>query len=95
MPALIDDWLTARVPEDQIVLRCAEIDVMHAAIRAGQGLGIVNVRMAESDPAYLQCFDPLPELESRHLMLISPEAHRRPEVRAFTKFFAPRYAAIL
>ena len=94
VPALIDDWLTARVPEDRIVLRCAEIDVMHAAIRAGQGLGIVNVRMAESDPAYLQCFDPLPELESRHLMLISPEAHRRPEVRAFTKFFAPRYAAI-
>lgn len=29
-----------------------------------------------------------------NVMLISPDAYRRPEVKEFTKFFAPRYAAI-
>ena len=94
VPARIDDWLTSMVSPDQITLTCAEIDVMHAAIRAGQGLGVVNLKMAESDGGFIRCSDPIDALTSQHLMLIGPEAWRRPEVRTFTRFFAPRYAAI-
>ena len=31
---------------------------------------------------------------AEHLMLISPKAYKRAEVKEFTKFFAPRYATI-
>jgi hypothetical protein len=54
----------------------------------------MNVRLAEADEGLIRCFDPPEELSAQHLMLIAPEAYRRPEVRAFTRFFAPRYAAI-
>gem|GEM_PF-4454233 len=42
----------------------------------------------------MPCFDPIPELEMQHLMLISPEAYRRRQVKAFVSHFAPRYAAL-
>lgn len=89
-----NDWLAAHVRPDQIRQTFTEIHMMHAAIRAGHGLGIMNVKLAEGDETLIQCFAPPEELFSEHLMLIAPEAYRRPEVKAFVKFFAPRYAAI-
>ncbi|WP_176445123.1 hypothetical protein [Maliponia aquimaris] len=41
-----------------------------------------------------RCFDPIAELDAEHLLLVSPEAWRRREVKEFVTFFAPRYAAI-
>ncbi|MEZ5723053.1 MAG: hypothetical protein R3D59_16805 [Paracoccaceae bacterium] len=52
------------------------------------------MRKCAGDPELIPCFDPPPELDAEHLMLVTPEAWRRPEVKAFTRFFAPRYAAI-
>ena len=92
-PAL-HDWLTRHVAAGQITNTFSEIDLMHAAIRSGQGLGLINVALAKADPTLLPCFEPIPELAAEHLLLISPEAYRRPEIRAFVSFFAPRYAAI-
>ena len=71
-----------------------EIDLMHAAIKAGHGLGLMNDKLAEGDETLIRCFEPIEELSRQHLMLIAPQAYRRPEVKAFVKFFAPRYAAI-
>jgi DNA-binding transcriptional LysR family regulator len=91
------DWLLRHVSPDQIVMSFSETALMDAAIRAGHGLGIVNVKLAEPEEkagTMIRCFEPPEELSSQHLMLISPEAYRRPEVKKFTKFFAPRYAAI-
>lgn len=93
-PPRLDDWLAAHVAPEQVVMSFAEIDLMDAAIVAGRGLGLMNLRMAERHPTLIRCFDPIEELSSRHLLLVSPEAWRREEVRAFTRFFAPRYAAI-
>ena len=70
---------------------------MDAAIRAGHGLGIVNVKLAELEEkagTMIRYFEPPEELSSQHLMLISPEAYRRPDVKKFTKFFALCYVAI-
>ena len=94
VPSVFHDWLVERVEPDQIVATYSELDLMHSAIRAGQGLGISNVKLLESDNTFIQCFDQIKELSAPHLLLISPDAYRRPEVRAFVKFFAPRYAAI-
>jgi len=94
VPPASDDWLRKHVAPERIVSAFSELDLMHAAIRAGRGLGIVNMKLAERDPALIRCSEPIGELSSDHLMLISREAYRRPEIKDFTKFFAPRYAAI-
>ena len=94
VPPTYNDWLRRHVRPEQIRQTYSEIDLMHAAIRSGHGLGFMNVKLAEADDTLVQCFAPLEEMHSEHLMLIAPEAYRRPEVKAFTKFFAPRYAAI-
>ncbi len=94
VPDYLHSWLLKHVSPKQIHLTFSEIDLMHAAIRSGHGLGLVNLRMADAEADLLRCFDPIEELSAEHLMLVSPEAYRRPEVKAFTKFFAPRYAEI-
>ncbi len=94
VPNVFHDWLLRHVSPDQIVMSFSEIDVMHAAIKAGHGLGVMNIKLAEADEAFVQCFDAIDELSVPQLMLVAPEAYRRPEVKAFVSFFAPRYAAI-
>lgn len=91
------DWLLRYVSPGQIVMSFSELGLMEAAIRAGHGLGIMNLKLAEPEEAagtLIRCFDPPAEMSAQHLMLVSPDAYRRPEVKVFTKFFAPRYAAI-
>lgn len=94
VPAALHDWLIRHVTQDDIVMSFTEIDLMHAAIKAGHGLGLMNDKLAEGDETLIRCFEPIEELSRQHLMLIAPQAYRRPEVKAFVKFFAPRYAAI-
>lgn len=93
VPDYLHRWLVERVKPEQIVASFRDPDLMKAAVRAGQGLGIVNLRQAQGDDVLIRCFGDLEELSRQHLLLVSREAYRRPEVKAFTKFFAPRYAA--
>lgn len=93
-PPVLHDWIAKRVGADQIVGTYPEIELLTSALKAGLALGLDNVRKCEGDPDLIPCFAPPEELNAEHLMLVSPEAYRRPEVRAFTKFFAPRYAAL-
>lgn len=94
VPQAFHDWLLSQVPPDRILRTFSEIDLMHAAIKAGHGLGVMNLRYAEDHPSLIRCLEPIEALTSEHLMLIAPEAWHRPEVKSFTRFFAPRYAAI-
>ena len=94
VPDYLHDWLLRHASPDQIVLSVSEMGLMMASIRAGQGLGLVNLRLADSDRSLIRCFGDIEELSRSNMMLIAPDAYRRPEVKAFTKFFAPRYAAI-
>lgn len=89
------DWILDHVPRSAITKFYSELELYDAAVRAGQGVGVINVRMAEDYEragTLVQCFGPIDELSMDHLMLIAPTAYRRPEVRRFTKYFAPRYA---
>lgn len=94
VPPALHEWLLRHVPESQVVQVFSEIDLLHAAIVSGRALGVQNLRLAADTPGMMPCFDPIPELEMQHLMLISPEAYRRREVKAFVSHFAPRYAAL-
>lgn len=94
VPPVFHNWLMRYASRDQIVMSFSEIELMHSAARAGQGLALMNMRHVEGDPLLVCCFDPPEELSAEHVMLVSPDAYRRPEVREFTKFFAPRYAAL-
>ena len=93
VPDYLHQWLVARVKPQQIVASFLDTDLMKAAVRSGQGLGLVNLRQAKDDSGLIRCFGDIDDLTRQHLILISPEAYRRPEVKKFTKFFAPRYAA--
>lgn len=91
------DWLSRRVSPDQIVMSYSEIELMKVAVRSGHGLGIINIVHVEADESagtLIRCFEPPEEMSMQHLMLISPDAYLRPEVKEFARFFAPRYAAI-
>lgn len=94
VPQTFHKWLLKYITPDQIVLSFTEIDMMHSAIRSGRGLGIANLKLAEGDPMLIRCFDPPEELSAAHVLLVSPDAYRRSEVKEFVKFFAPRYAAL-
>ncbi len=92
--ARLHDWIAARVAPDQIISTVQEPELLIATIKSGQALGIDNVRKNLSDPEMILCFDPPEELNADQLLLVPPAAYRRAEVKAFIKFFAPRYAAI-
>ncbi|MDI3338748.1 LysR family transcriptional regulator [Defluviimonas aestuarii] len=87
-------WLLQFITPDQIVGAFAEFALMREAVTNGQGLGLLNVKHSEPDDNLIRCFDPVEALTQDHLLLVSPEAYRRPEVKKFIKFFAPRYASI-
>ncbi|SPH16923.1 HTH-type transcriptional regulator DmlR [Defluviimonas aquaemixtae] len=94
VPDVLHNWLHQHVLPDQIVATFSEIDLMYSSIKAGNGLGLVHARWADTQDTLLRCFGNIEELSRPVTMLIAPDAYRRQEVKAFTKFFAPRYAAI-
>jgi len=94
VPNVFHEWLEQHVAPEQVVATFSEMDLMHAAVRSGQGLGISNVKLVEADEELIRCFDAIDDLTAPHLILISQEAYRRQEIKLFVKYFAPRYAAI-
>ena len=81
-PAHLHQWLQRHVSPEQILKSFSEIDLMIAAIKAGHGLGLMNEKLAETDKTLVRCFDSIEELSAPHMMLIAPEAYRRPEVES-------------
>lgn len=93
VPDILHDWLLRHVAADQIIKSFSDIEQMYSSIRTGHGLGLAHTDWADREPSLLRCSENIEELGRPLMMLISPDAYRRREVRAFTKFFAPRYAA--
>lgn len=84
-------WLLDRISPDQIVARSGDVESVAASIEAGLGLGPLSVAFALDYPSLVRCFDPPEGTDVHSWLLISPDAYRRPEVRAFAAFFAPRF----
>jgi len=86
-----NQWLLARVGEDQVVMTVRDILAMASNIKLGIGVGVLPTRFQSGNPNLVQCLE-LPEgTGSIVWLLVNPTAYKRPEVKAFTKFFAPKY----
>ncbi len=90
----INDWLLERIETSQIVARCKQVEAMIAAVRAGFGIGPLPSSLANDDGTLVRCFEPPEGTAVSSWLVISPDAYSRPEVRAFSRFFAPRFRAI-
>ncbi|WP_435257613.1 LysR family transcriptional regulator [Thioclava sp. FR2] len=90
---MLNNWLLERISEDQIVSRSADAESVTAAIAAGLGIGPVSTTLSFDYPSLVACFEPMEDICTTSWLVISPQAYRRPEVRAFAKFFAPRFRA--
>lgn len=74
------------------IVRCATTADLMMAIETGQGIGPFPVNVGDANPNLVRCFDPPPNADLLIWMITSPAAHKRPEVRRFTAFAAPRIA---
>ena len=88
-------WLETQIEPSQIVMKCTDFNSMLAALRAGLGLGTMGSGIGDLDPSLIRCFAPPPGMAVTTWLVASPQAHKRPEVRAFCDDFAPRYSAML
>lgn len=93
MPRQLFDWLYTRLQPAQRTMICSDWPSLLAAIQSGIGIGPIATATGDDKDGLIRCFD-LPESASYvTMLLISPQAYRRPEVKTFTAFFAPRYTA--
>jgi DNA-binding transcriptional LysR family regulator len=88
----INEWLLERIEPDQIAMTCQDFKAMETAVQMGAGIGMLPTRFMNSDETLVQCFELPEELGSTVWLLVNPSAYRRPEVKAFTAYFAPRYS---
>jgi len=92
-PIKLNNWLLGRIDPDQIMMRVPDINAMFTAIEMGAGLGPLPTSQVKIQDKVIRCFAPPPETALTLWLLVNPKAYRRAEVKAFTSFFAPRYAA--
>ncbi|WP_170609101.1 LysR family transcriptional regulator [Ruegeria arenilitoris] len=91
----LNDWLFERIDSDQIAMTCQDIKSMETAVQMGAGIGTLPTRFMKSDDSLVHCIELPADLGSTVWLLVNPSAYRRPEVKAFTAYFAPRYSAHL
>lgn len=74
------------------IVRCATTNDILMALQTGQGIGPFPVTFGDAVPNLVRCFDPPPGSDLPVWLIASPSAYKRPEVRQFTAFAAPRIA---
>lgn len=88
-------FLMDRITPDQLVMECDTFQGVVAAVLSGFGIGPMGVGLASDTPTLNVCLEPQEEFSFVTWLITSPQAHKRPEVRTFTNYFAPRYKAML
>jgi len=91
----VNKWLLQRINPDQIAMTCQDFKAMETAVQMGAGIGVLPTRFMKSDDTLVHCIELPEDLGSTVWLLVNPSAYRRPEVKAFTAYFAPRYSAHL
>lgn len=94
IPHAFNNWLLDRIDADQVVMTCKDIETLESAVEMGAGIGPVPTCHLKSKTNLVACFALPPEINITSWLLAGPSAYRRPEVRAFTAFFAPRFSAL-
>ncbi|CTQ51839.1 D-malate degradation protein R [Roseibium album] len=88
----INNWLLPRIDPSQIAMTCQDFRAMESSIQMSAGIGTLLTRFMRTDDSLVQCFELPDTLGANVWLLVNPTAYRRPEVKAFTTFFAPRYS---
>ncbi|MEL6916068.1 MAG: LysR substrate-binding domain-containing protein [Pseudomonadota bacterium] len=78
--------------ERRHVLRCPGANDVLMALKTGQAIGPLPIFDGDAHGELVRCFDPPEQSKLTVYLLAGPEAYRRPEVRAFLTFAAPRIA---
>lgn len=86
-------WLMGHLDPAQICMTCDNVQAMEVAILMGAGIGLMPGGFDRNE-SVVRCFALPPETATSSWLLVSPAAYRRPEVKAFTAFFVPRYRAM-
>jgi DNA-binding transcriptional LysR family regulator len=76
-------WLRDAVSPEAITYRASEPEATGAAVRAGLGLGFLQVREAEADPGLVQILPPVPEWASALWIVTHVDLHRTLKVQSF------------
>ena len=87
-------WLLARIDAGQIALTSEFFAAIDVAVLMGLGIGARPNYFGRSNDNVIRCLELPPETALPVWFLVNPAAYRRPEVRAFTAFFVPRYRAM-
>jgi DNA-binding transcriptional LysR family regulator len=94
VPHLVNNWLLTRIEASQIAMTCPDMKSMSAAVQMGAGIGMLPTRFKANTDGVVACFELPIETAITAWLLVNPTAYRRPVVKAFTAFFAPRYSAL-
>lgn len=94
VPHLFNNWLLDRIDASQVAMSCKDIASLGSAVEMGAGIGPLPTRDAKSRDKVVVCFELPPETRISSWLLVSSAAYCRPEIKAFTAFFAPRYSAL-
>lgn len=92
-PIHINNWLLSQIDHDQIAMRVPSMNAMFTAIEMGAGIGPLPTSHLRPQNRMIRCFDPPAETAVTMWLLVNAGAYSRPEVKAFTSYFAPRFAA--
>ena len=87
------NWLWERIEPDQVASKLRDVEGLLAAIRSGLGVGPHSITAAADDPNLVRGMIAPPETDVFSWLVFSPEAWKRPEVKAFSAFFVPRFRA--
>ena len=83
-------WMTDLVKDIRFLIQCDSVNSMQVTIRNGIGIGPLPASIGDGDPELCRCFDPPEGMGDTGWVVTTPAARKRPEVRKFTSFFAPR-----
>ncbi|WP_372835911.1 LysR family transcriptional regulator, partial [Puniceibacterium confluentis] len=93
MPRQLRDWGADQIDPARTVMACSDWPSLLTTIETGAGIGPIATSLGDGMDDLVRCLD-LPDSTSfLTMLLVSPQAYSRKDVKAFTAFFAPRYAA--
>jgi DNA-binding transcriptional LysR family regulator len=87
-------WVRSRIGPAQIAMEVGDLKAAEGAVALGAGIAVMPARRSSLAPAFVRCFDLPDEVSLSSWLLIGAAAWRRPEVKAFAAFLAPRFRAL-
>lgn len=93
--AITEAWMQQHVPDAQVVARYDSAVALHAAIRAGLGVGFMPCAYAARDPAFVRLRPPERGFDYEVWLMLHAQARYAARVRAFAdhaaEYFGPRF----